>query len=74
MTPSEFRVALDLPLIKDRAALCLEYISDLESKTCATCKYWTRFSDKHNLRKCLGDNGCNVTGDKFFCASWEKIK
>ena len=63
---------------KDRDSNYHEIIDKIydyfEKNNCGNCKYWTRFSDKHNLRKCLGDNGCNVTGDKFFCASWEKIK
>ena len=42
--------------------------------TCGNCKYWVQHPTNENLKRCAGDNGCEVTGEDFFCASYEKKK
>jgi len=49
---------------------CINKIYD-SIGTCRTCKYWHQHQTNENLMVCDGDNGCAITGDKFFCSSFE---
>ena len=73
MTREEFTIALDTSLSKDRINLCLEYINELESRTCKNCKHdycgcsvqdSIFFVDTANCRP-------NSNLDNFGCNQWE---
>ena len=58
---------------------------DPSKQNCGTCKLWIKaiptkdieelkLEKQTPLMKCAGNNGCKITGPKFFCANWEKSK
>lgn len=61
--------------MKLNKALSLLYDALNQNKnvnTCKTCKFWIKSERNPTLMKCAGSNGCELTGENFFCGNWEK--
>ena len=44
---------------------------EMAKRTCGTCKMWVKSNNSPSLMRCAGNNGCEITGDTFFCGNWE---
>ena len=58
-------------------------IIDTDKHNCGNCKMWITVKPKIDhpqittpatLTKCSADNGCNITGPKFYCANHQLDK
>ena len=69
MNEKEFRIALDTSLTKDRISLCLEYISDIQARSCSNCNHSIETDDGGY------DFYCNKLNDYMYacqsCTHWE---
>ncbi len=73
MTREEFRIAIDTSLSKDRVKLCLEYINDLESRTCENCKHFIEMNWTDIDNKCASNKTKITYTDKDFgCNQFER--
>ena len=42
--------------------------------SCKTCESWVTSQNNPSLKICAGDNGCQLTGENFFCANYKRAK
>lgn len=40
-----------------------------DTNNCSSCRWWIKANQEGTLMQCAGDNGCELTGDKFFCGN-----